>query len=164
MVPCGSGVQRPSRRPTRLVSPDEESMMTRGIWRIFLLASLAVGTGPACAQGVAFQFAIGSPDGSPGSGPGQFNRPWSVAIGPDGRIVVADTFNSRIQVFDAAGKFLFTFGREGFAPGEFLAPEGVAVGPDGRIVVADRNNDRIQVFDAAGNFLFTFGSSGLGNG
>ena len=37
--------------------------------------------------------------GSPGSGPGQFNLPQDVAIGPDGRIYVADFHNQRIQVF-----------------------------------------------------------------
>src|SRR5579862_8798944 len=110
----------------------------RGLWGIFLLASLALGWGTACAQGVpSFQFAIGSPDGSRGSGNGQFIQPFGVAIGRDGRIVVADTGNYRIQVFDATGTFLFTFGSKGTGPGQFELLTSVAVGPDGTIVAAD---------------------------
>jgi DNA-binding beta-propeller fold protein YncE len=37
--------------------------------------------------------------GSPGSGPGQFHVPYDIAVGPDGRIYVADRDNHRIQVF-----------------------------------------------------------------
>ena len=37
--------------------------------------------------------------GSKGKQDGQFNRPEDIAIDPDGRVFVADTGNSRIQVF-----------------------------------------------------------------
>jgi len=36
--------------------------------------------------------------GSPGSGDGQFNHPWGVAIDREGHIIVADTHNHRVQV------------------------------------------------------------------
>ena len=38
--------------------------------------------------------------GSKGSKDGQFNRPEDLAIDPEGKVFVADTGNSRIQVFD----------------------------------------------------------------
>jgi len=44
--------------------------------------------------------------GTKGSEPGQFNLPHAVVVDSKGRIIVADAENSRIQVFDASGKFL----------------------------------------------------------
>jgi DNA-binding beta-propeller fold protein YncE len=44
--------------------------------------------------------------GEPGSGPGQFNTPHSIAADAQGNIYVADRGNGRIQVFDGEGKFL----------------------------------------------------------
>lgn len=44
--------------------------------------------------------------GEPGSGPGQFNTPHSIAADAAGNIYVADRGNRRIQVFDDNGKFL----------------------------------------------------------
>ena len=42
---------------------------------------------------------------SPG-GPGQFQLPHGIAVGPDGTVVVADRENSRLQLFSPDGKFL----------------------------------------------------------
>src|SRR5580700_3918021 len=47
--------------------------------------------------------------GEPGSGPGQFNVPHSIASDAQGNIYVADRGNRRIQVFDGDGKFLRQF-------------------------------------------------------
>ena len=44
--------------------------------------------------------------GEPGSQPGQFNTPHSIATDAQDRIYVADRGNGRIQVFDTEGKFL----------------------------------------------------------
>jgi DNA-binding beta-propeller fold protein YncE len=44
--------------------------------------------------------------GTPGSGPGQFNTPHSIAIDDNDNIYVADRGNGRIEVFDTSGKFL----------------------------------------------------------
>ncbi|HEX4003511.1 MAG TPA: peptidyl-alpha-hydroxyglycine alpha-amidating lyase family protein [Candidatus Acidoferrales bacterium] len=44
--------------------------------------------------------------GEPGSGPGQFNTPHSIAVDAQGQVYVADRGNRRIQVFDSDGKFL----------------------------------------------------------
>jgi hypothetical protein len=43
--------------------------------------------------------------GTPGSGPGQFNTPHSIAADAKGNIYVADRGNRRIQVFDPDGTF-----------------------------------------------------------
>jgi len=44
--------------------------------------------------------------GEPGSQPGQFNTPHSIAVDAENHIYVADRGNRRIQVFDTDGKFL----------------------------------------------------------
>jgi DNA-binding beta-propeller fold protein YncE len=64
-----------------------------------------------------------------------------------GTIVVAETLNHRIQVFNSAGTHQRTFGSVGSGNGQFIFPIGVAVGPTGTIVVADSENDRIQMFE-----------------
>src|SRR6202000_950018 len=44
--------------------------------------------------------------GEPGSKPGQFNTPHSIAVDAKGNVYVADRGNRRIQVFDGEGNFL----------------------------------------------------------
>lgn len=44
--------------------------------------------------------------GEPGSGPGQFMTPHSIAVDAEDHLYVADRGNRRIQVFDVEGKFL----------------------------------------------------------
>ena len=60
--------------------------------------------------------------GSLGADDGQFSNPYSVACNLRGEIVVADTGNYRIQVFDRNGKFLFKFGSHGQGTGQFNRP------------------------------------------
>ena len=44
--------------------------------------------------------------GEPGSGPGQFNTPHTIAIDAHDNVYVGDRGNGRVQVFDNTGKFL----------------------------------------------------------
>ena len=44
--------------------------------------------------------------GKPGSGPGEFMTPHAVRVHPDGRVLVADRENNRLQVFSAEGEYL----------------------------------------------------------
>lgn len=44
--------------------------------------------------------------GEPGTGPGQFNLPHGLWVAPDGRVLVADRENDRIQCFSPTGEFL----------------------------------------------------------
>lgn len=48
--------------------------------------------------------------GRPGSARGEFDRPRAVDVDASGRIFVADTGNSRVQVFDPQGAYLLQFG------------------------------------------------------
>jgi uncharacterized protein (TIGR03663 family) len=86
---------------------------------------------------------------------GTFNEPWDVAVGPDGTVYVADTWNNRIQKFTPDGQYLTSWGFFGQAetPDAFWGPRGVAVDAQGRVFVSDTGNKRVSVFDSDGNPL-----------
>ena len=63
------------------------------------------------------------------------------------QLMVSDTLNHRIQVFDLSGKFVAKFGAEGRRIEEFDGPLSAAVLSDGKIVVSDNGNSRIQIFE-----------------
>ncbi|MBI3753280.1 MAG: 6-bladed beta-propeller [Deltaproteobacteria bacterium] len=108
--------------------------------------------------------------GAKGKGDGQFSMPFGIAIGADGRLFVTDSGgglfskNSRVQVFDKDGGFLYSFGRDGSQDGELSYPLGIALDNQGRVFVADSGNSRISVFTTDGIFLDTIGSKGDGQG
>lgn len=84
--------------------------------------------------------------------PGDFSKPTNVAVDKDGMVFVSDTFNDRVEVFDADGKFIRTFGKPGDGPGYFARPKGIAVDGDGHVWVADGVQDRVQVFTPKGSY------------
>jgi thiol-disulfide isomerase/thioredoxin len=86
-------------------------------------------------------FAWGTDDG-PGDR-ARLQHPLGVALGGDGALYVADTFNDAVRVW--RGAHLWTVPVEGFAE-----PGGLAVLPDGRLVVADTGNHRVVVVDPLG--------------
>ncbi len=101
-------------------------------------------------------------DGAEAAPGGTFNEPWGVAVGPDGSVYVADTWNHRIQKFTADGKFLTMWGKFGNdgQPTSLWGPRDVAVDAAGHVFVTDTGNKRIVIFDANGQPLGTFGSVG----
>ncbi|MCX8109408.1 MAG: 6-bladed beta-propeller, partial [Verrucomicrobiae bacterium] len=104
--------------------------------------------------------------GTFGSGAGQFNKPFAVAVSPTtGRIIVADTLNHRIQIFESTGVFRSMFGSFGAGAGFLNQPKGLCVdGTTGRILVADTENNRVQCFTGTGTFLWQTGTYGTGTG
>jgi DNA-binding beta-propeller fold protein YncE len=93
--------------------------------------------------------------------PGDLAKPTGLAVDKEGNLYVADTMNDRIEVFDADGAFLRTWGKNGDGPGYFARPKGVAVDSDGHVWVADGVQDRVQVFTNEGQLLITMGGHGL---
>ena len=68
---------------------------------------------------------------------GEFNYPWGVATSPkDDLVVVADSRNHRLQMFNTDGEFLRKFSVFETNPFEFKGlfnyPRGVAFSPDGK--------------------------------
>ena len=84
--------------------------------------------------------------GSEGSGDGQFNQPYSVAVDGQGNVYVAEAGNDRIQKFSGDRRFITKWGSEGSGDGQFDDPSGVAVDGQGNVYVADYENTRIQKF------------------
>ncbi|MCC7242874.1 MAG: TIGR03663 family protein [Acidobacteria bacterium] len=117
--------------------------------------------GGRCALTEPGQPGCVDPDGAGprAAGDGQFDEPWGVASGPNGEIVVADTGNGRIQVFDARGAFLRAWGRSGQVPPgtddgaapRFLEPKGLTFDAAGRLVVADAGNNRLLFYGTTGH-------------
>ncbi|CAD5217075.1 unnamed protein product [Bursaphelenchus okinawaensis] len=92
---------------------------------------------------------------------GQFTEPSGVAVTAQDEIVVADTNNHRIQVFDRDGNFKFMFGECGKRDGQLLYPNRVAVNKlTGEFIVTERSpTHQIQVFNQYGHFLRKFGAN-----
>ncbi|MEW6193466.1 MAG: hypothetical protein AB1507_08955 [Bacillota bacterium] len=85
---------------------------------------------------------------------GEFYYPNGIAVAPDGRILVADTNNSRVQVFDEQGKFLEIWAgdlakREGY----FAAPSSIALDKRGNVYVADPLCKRVSILDRKGKLF-----------
>jgi len=87
--------------------------------------------------------------GSYGSAPGRLHAPEGVAFGREGDLVVADTGNRRIQVFDAVGKFIRTIPAEG-GENPLMSPRRAFVAEDGKVFVADPEAGKVFVFDPDG--------------
>lgn len=102
--------------------------------------------------------------GGRGKEEGYFNFPSYLAVGPKGNLVVSDTQNGRVQIFDTDGKFLLRFGEFGDAPGMFGRPKGVAVDSEGHIYVVDAAFNNVQIFNDEGRILMAFSGYGTGRG
>ena len=92
--------------------------------------------------------------------PGQFAVPTNVAVDADGNLYVSDTYNNRIEIFDADGNFIRQFGKAGDRPGTFMRPKGIAIDVDGHVWVADAVQDRVQCFTPEGDLLIWMGGHG----
>ncbi|KAH0549979.1 hypothetical protein KQX54_016623 [Cotesia glomerata] len=91
---------------------------------------------------------------------GQFTEPSGVAVNAQ-NIIVADTNNHRIQIFDKEGRFKFQFGECGKRDGQLLYPNRVAaVRPSGDIIVTERSpTHQIQIYNQYGQFVRKFGAN-----
>jgi uncharacterized protein (TIGR03663 family) len=103
-------------------------------------------------------------DSSKGAAPGgTFYEPWGIALGADGSVYVADTWNHRVQKFSPSGQFLTMWGTFGQAesPTAFWGPRGLAFDSQGRLFVTDTGNKRVVIFDVDGNYINQFGTVGM---
>ncbi|MEP6904171.1 MAG: thioredoxin-like domain-containing protein [Actinomycetota bacterium] len=84
----------------------------------------------------------------------------------DGKILIADTYNHKIKILDAAERTVKTFlgtGKAGQADGAnamFYEPGGLSVA-DGKLFIADTNNQAIRVVDLKTKIVSTLNIEGL---
>ena len=84
---------------------------------------------------------------------GEFNNPKGIFINPKNRdILIADSWNDRIQIYDHNFNFLRKFG-----DGKLGCPIGITMNSKDEILVSDHGNGMIKVFDYEGKYLRAFG-------
>ena len=99
--------------------------------------------------------------GKQGSRDGEFTYLSSVFVDDEGRVIVADGFNNRIQVLSQDGEPLFTFGDSG---GEKIYNPAACVHHENKFIVSDWGNNCLKVYDDTGKFLYKIGEPGEGDG
>src|SRR5262249_8381512 len=106
--------------------------------------------------------------GKPGSGRGEFKfisgdpaTPTDVhgkiAVGPDGKVYVADSGNGRVQVFTPQGRFVRQFGSYGSGKGQLLSPGDLEVDGAGNVYVSDGQTQTLSKFSPAGTVGWRIG-------
>jgi DNA-binding beta-propeller fold protein YncE len=118
---------------------------------------------PAGSSETVYPPSFSADFGSAGSGNGQLKGSYGIALDSSGNVWAADTDNSRVEEFSAAGKFVAVYGKEGTGNVQFKEPRGVAVNQStGNVYVADSGNGRVEELSAKGEFVRNIGTSGAG--
>ena len=102
--------------------------------------------------------------GNSGSGDGQFNTPFGLALDEARSLLyVCDYENHRIQVFKD-DKFDKKFGSKGSSQSYFNHPGDITLNHyKDRLYITDLDNHRVQVFTTNGSFIEVFGNTDVNN-
>ncbi|MEI7728126.1 MAG: immunoglobulin domain-containing protein [Verrucomicrobiota bacterium] len=95
--------------------------------------------------GLLRAFSLVTPLGGMGLGAAG-GRSQGITGDAQGRLYVADSFQSIVRVFDSQGVYLSKIGALGDGVGQLATPTSVALDGYGRLFVAAPNNGRVEVF------------------
>lgn len=95
--------------------------------------------------------------GGRGTGVGQFNKPRSVAVGPNDEVFAVD-MTGRVQRFDSAGRYLSFWQMPETERGR---PKGMGRDGDGLIIVLEPHYARVNHFTPEGKLVFQWGRRGV---
>jgi DNA-binding beta-propeller fold protein YncE len=90
--------------------------------------------------------------GHPGTADGEFNLPHGVWIDKDGRVLVADRENDRVQVFTQNGEHITTW------PTKLIGPALFYVDGDDTVYIPEHNGGMVSVLNLQGERLAQWGS------
>lgn len=91
-------------------------------------------------------------------------EPADIAFARNGDVFIVQGHgrgDGRVLRFDAAGKFVKSWGGKETEPGQFDQPHSILVNQQNQVLVADRENRRVQVFDMDGKFVTSWQFKGL---
>jgi len=83
-------------------------------------------------------------------------KPSHVTVDHEGNVYINDSFNFRVQKFDADGKFIKSYGYQGDTLGGFARPKGIAIDREKHLYVVDTAFENVQVFDEESTYLLIF--------
>lgn len=104
--------------------------------------------------------------GGAGTENGQFIAPNSVAVDEDQNILVSDSGNNRIQIFNKDGKFqkIINGSKDGKGTSTFVNPRGIGVDSKGTVYIVNNLSHNVYVYDKDGKEEKILGGMGSDNG
>ncbi len=95
-----------------------------------------------------------SAQGLPSDREGGFYSPYGCSVSGDGKLIVADTNNNRVQILDSSnGTFQNYIGASGITSGQYNQPLAVFPIEDSQLLICDSSNGRVQKSSFSGAFI-----------